>query len=373
MVNKTRAATKLRIIAWNANSLTDKRDELEEFAHRLRADVMLISETFLKPQSWEPNIRNYKLYRMDRDGVRGGTAVYVRCTIDHSEVDTPTLQILEGCSVIVNTEKHGPIRIVSVYNPPNKKLLPEDLDALLKEDNLPLILAGDLNAKHLAWYSRVNNASGRSLLKFATEHHLAVIGPEEPTHFHRAGHPPDLLDIAVVRGYNHNINVSTTNDLSSDHNPIIIDLHNDEKGSTPTTSTTNWEVFTSLLNDEFGNLPIINTTQELDEAVAVLTTKVQRAIHKASRPKPTAAANRPKLPAQILEIIKNRQAARRTWHRTHDPADKTMYNRLTTELRDELRAHKNECWKEALTAADEHAVKYWHLCKALRKKRAPAK
>lgn len=366
-------AANLRLIAWNANSLHDKINELEELAHRVKADAILVSETFLKASDRDPKIRNFKVYRNDRAGIGGGTAIFIRQSLDHSVLTVPNLVNLEATAITIQTEAMGLVRFVAIYNSPKRDLLERDLNTLSNMDDLPFILAGDFNAKHSAWHSRLTNKRGRTLYNFALKEHLDIFGPEEPTYFSNQGYRPDVLDIAVSRRITSTTEISTLHELSSDHNPIIIDIGDDASQlPSPTHKITDWPYFATHLNQELGVLPTISNTQDLEHAVENLTAKIQQSIQFASRQTQPKRYVTPKLPPEILQLIQNRRIARRQWLQSQDPNDKVLYNRLTTKLRDEIRQQKNEQWKNTLEAADDDETKYWHIAKALRRKRAPA-
>ena len=96
-------------------------------------------------------------------------------------------------------------RRYTVYHPPGHRAPPhEEWDALLDSDP-PTIVAGDLNARAVEDDPRV-----------------LIIGPSEPTYFSRAGHPPDVLDIVIVKAVPFHLQVSAVSDLSSDHDPLLV-------------------------------------------------------------------------------------------------------------------------------------------------------
>jgi hypothetical protein len=59
-------------------------------------------------------------------------------------------------------------------------------------------LAGDLNAKHPFWNSRVSNPSGEKLLNLFDLDDFEISAPQCPTHYSPAGNG-DVLDIVVHR------------------------------------------------------------------------------------------------------------------------------------------------------------------------------
>ncbi|GLV46073.1 hypothetical protein CBL_05159 [Carabus blaptoides fortunei] len=172
----------LKIAFWNIAGLRSGRNEAELFADDHNIDVLLLNETHLRACD-NPKIRNYSLYRTNRDGAGGGTAIYIR-----SSLVSATAVNIEATAVVILTAS-GPLRLTAVYKSPNKTLLDADLESLLVTGQ-PTIIAGDLNVKDPSWNSRVTNRSGIKLRDFADTHNIAVYGPIEPT----AGHRPDVLD-----------------------------------------------------------------------------------------------------------------------------------------------------------------------------------
>jgi hypothetical protein len=70
-------------------------------------------------------------------------------------------------------------------------------------------LAGDLNAKHPFWNSRVSNPSGKNLLNLFDLEDFEISAPQCPTHYSPAGNV-DVLDIVVHR------NIRLSNVIVSD-------------------------------------------------------------------------------------------------------------------------------------------------------------
>lgn len=55
-------------------------------------------------------------------------------------------------------------------------------DSLVTNGNRSIIIAGDFNAKHVTWGSRINNARGNILLDWLAQHNLVIINEGvEPT------------------------------------------------------------------------------------------------------------------------------------------------------------------------------------------------
>ena len=355
----------LSVVFWNANGLAPKRDELHEFVSRHNLDVILVQETFLKPDI-NPKIPNYRLYRNDRlTGRGGGTAIYVKSSIEHHLFYTPALQHIEATTVIINTSSAGPVKFVSAYNPPNKRILDTDLDSLLI-DNIPTIIAGDLNSKHPNWNSRVTNTNGKILNSYIELNtNCIAAGPFTPTHF--SHNRPDILDIAVLKDCPLTFSLDTLNDLSSDHNPVLMNLgHDHPDDSIPVSrSKISWPKFTEHLKNTLGPIPYINTIPELEDSVSALTTKIQTSLQFATSQFQTTAKTL-NVPTHIMDLIREKRRARRRAQISLDPTDRTTANRLIQQVRSELRQLRESRWTDLVESLDTEDNSLWRLSKALR-------
>ncbi|GJQ79034.1 hypothetical protein Trydic_g8736 [Trypoxylus dichotomus] len=87
---------------WNANGLSNKKTELEEFIQRHQMDVLLIGETHLRAND-RLSLRNFRVYRTDREGARGGgTAIMIKSSIDHYAGRELDLHNIEATNITVN-------------------------------------------------------------------------------------------------------------------------------------------------------------------------------------------------------------------------------------------------------------------------------
>lgn len=179
MIQK-RTPNSLKILMWNANGLHQKLNELQHFLQQHNIDIALISETHLNANK-TVKVVNYNLYRNDRlNNTYGGTAIYVKKNIDHTKLPIPNLIQLESNGIEVYT-KHGKIKIYAAYHSPKKTHLVQDLHTILSTND-STIIAGDFNAKHSDWNSRVNNYNGIELQNYVNSHNVIAVGPTEPTH-----------------------------------------------------------------------------------------------------------------------------------------------------------------------------------------------
>lgn len=366
MDNTTRRRNSLKILHWNANGIRQHREELQEFLVERRIDVALISETHLRPGDGMSS-PTHRIYRTDRQGPRGGgTAVYIHRRLDHYPLPTPQTTDLEVTMVCVKTTR-GSLNLAAGYIPPDKEAIPDELDAVF-DSGRPTILAGDLNAKHPAWHSRVRNQKGRLIQRYVEERRIAVLAPSDPTHFHGRG--ADVLDIALLLNVSMPATTYTIQELGSDHLPVVLHLGDAEVGEAPIRKAVDWKMFSDILSQQTFSNDEILTVQDLDKAVDGLTTHLQGAQERSSRAKILPAADKT-LPQDLRELIREKNRAKKRYARTLDPLHKRELNQLQARVKDSLKAEYNERFAEKLSILQAKDVSLWRMTKALRQTRAP--
>ena len=92
-----------------------------------------------------------------------------------------------------------PFKILAAYLSPSRPLIGADLTTCFG-GGLPVLMAGDLNAKYVDWNSRLTKRRGKLLRDYADENSCLIFGPETPTtNPYNNSATPDVLDIAVRR------------------------------------------------------------------------------------------------------------------------------------------------------------------------------
>lgn len=218
----------LKVGYFNANGISNQRDEIATFIRDYQLDVFLVQETFLKPAQRNPRLANYELVRNDRTrSAKGGTLIYYKRSLHCIPIDTPTLAHIEASICRIGMTGHSPITLVSAYIPPGNGALTiqPDFEALFALSDSVLI-AGDFNAKHESWNSHSRNARGRNLEFLSSALNFDIVAPLQPTHYPQIiDHRPDVLDIALLKNVNLRIrSLEAFDELNSDHRPVILDL-----------------------------------------------------------------------------------------------------------------------------------------------------
>lgn len=167
---------KLKIANWNATSVVNKKEELEDFLLSNNIDVALISETWLKPDL-KFKLKKFHCYRSDRITHGGGVAIIIKKGIPHEPAKPETSLNLE--IIVYKIKTSPPFYIGAAYNPPQShEHLAEELTVFLRQ--YPnIVIGGDFNAKHSFWNCSTNNSSGNILRDLSLEKNFIIVYPPE--------------------------------------------------------------------------------------------------------------------------------------------------------------------------------------------------
>jgi len=120
-----------------------------------------------------------------------------------------------------------------------------------------------------------------------------------------AGHKPDVLDIALIRLPQLSHELVNLNELSSDHNPVLIILSDSPITSSPpiTSICINWSKYMATIDCLSPPVkPPIRTSQDIGEALAHLNTSIVNGAHVSSYIKNNRTYKNA-LPTEIVEEI----------------------------------------------------------------------
>jgi len=140
-----------------------------------------------------------------------------------------------------------------VYKRPSDQLLQNDLNTITQSSKW-FVAVGDLNAKHFLWNSRCVNAAGLVLYRHASQSDYSIKATGTPTHFPGTWHHrPDVLDIALVKLPLQTTQITNLSELSSDHNPILLQISDSAITSTLPANNfkINWNKFETTIDHLF--------------------------------------------------------------------------------------------------------------------------
>jgi len=117
------------------------------------------------------------------------------CTVLYHTVPVKGLRHMEATVMLAS----GPLRIVAVYLLPSRPLIDLELSACLG-GSVPFLMAGDLNAKHMDWNSRLITTGGRLGCNYANENSCLIYGSDTPTMVpYNSSTNPGVLDIVLKK------------------------------------------------------------------------------------------------------------------------------------------------------------------------------
>jgi hypothetical protein len=193
--------------------------KLEHFLSQQGVDICLLSETFLNDDQ-AFRLANYVCHCTDRPTAGGGTAILVRRDIVHLSLPIPGLTHLEATAIQV-TMPGKPVKILAVYLFPSRPLIGAYLSVCFG-GGLPILMAGDLNAKHVDWNLRLSTRRGKLLRDYADGNCL-IFGPDSPiTNPYNPLAIPDVLDIVITKNLPFPVYLTSCSALRSDHLPVLI-------------------------------------------------------------------------------------------------------------------------------------------------------
>jgi hypothetical protein len=364
----------LSILLWNANGLTQHKNELDIYLHTHRIDIALISETHFTNRT-RFYISDYTTYRTDHpDGTaHGGTAILVRSTLTHFQRPGTTQPNLQTTSVMIRT-LYKDITVTAVYFPPRFTITKDMFSMFFDSLGTCFITGGDYNSKHTHWGSRLCTPRGRQLFRCLTEKNLQTISPFSPTYWPASPRKiPDLLDFFIQKGLtNIPYELRTEHDLSSDHLPIRLTLWAEYQiTSKPNLvcGDMDWDKFRQLLDRSLSVPVSLQTCDQLEDAVEYFTNSIQTAAWMSCTP--WQRNNLPRYPQFIRNLIREKRRMRKRWHNSRLNADKHLYNVLNNQLKKQLRLFREDRTNEELSRLNTKDGSLWHKTKQLLRQPTP--
>jgi len=275
---------------------------MEHFLSQHGVDICLLSETFLNPgQAF--CLANYVCHRTNRPTTGGGAAILVRRGIVHHSVPIPGLTHLEATATQV-TLAGKPVLILAGYLSPSRPLIGADLNACFG-GGLPVLMAGDLNAKHVDWNTRLNTRRGKLLSEYADGNSCLIFGPDSPTtNPYNPLITPDVLDIVKTKNLSFLVYLTSCRALSSDHLAVLIDTSCRSSFHNPPDRSdfrrTDWASFQTQLEELIPFDSELHNEMAIDTCVENFSGAVLKALA-ASTPK---RRPRPPVPAGIQDEIR---------------------------------------------------------------------
>lgn len=259
------------------------------------------------------------------------------------------LQALECCGIRLSTSL-GFISLFSIYKPPLNPLLDSDLTALINLDTTVLI-AGDFNCKQVSWGCAATNTNGKKMHDYLESYpSLDIHSPTQHTHYHAPTDSWDTLDFLITKNWHSSITCETKFDLISDHLPVVFCLNivaNRKQCMIPRKVHYNWNKYQRYIDSNIPSVPPPTAKSEVDELAEKITTITTEALEHSLKANPARCFTKP-LPAEILNLIREKRKIRKLHHRTGWPQYKSQFNSLNNTIKSKISSFKAENWAKAV-------------------------
>ncbi|GFV49977.1 probable RNA-directed DNA polymerase from transposon X-element [Trichonephila clavipes] len=201
---------------------------------------------------------------------------------------------------------------------------------------------------------------------------LNVAFPPTPTRF---GHnSANTIDIAIIKNFYYPFTINSIDDLSSDHNPVLLNFNFKlaVEPPNPRAVTTDWNAFRINLNNNLSLFDFhpnnINNTCDLENKISEFTEAVIETHSHASRPIETDRRNF--TPLHINRLLKLKNYLRKQYHQTLNPLFKTQYNKAQSDFKKELKKHNDSIWQKRLESLNTTDNSLWRTQKFFKNKRS---
>jgi ribonuclease HI len=357
----------ITIVHWNAEGVTNKKTELEQYLHQHNINICCLQETHL--QEGKPfKIRGYQVFRSDRQGRRkGGVATLVRNNINASE-SRRYMDEAEYIEVKV-TLRDSTFNIVNYYCPDDKML---SLDTLNVPDSGYLIV-GDFNSQSQSWGYNTMDRRGEEVETWQDEHHLILINDptDTPTFYSRRWHSTTTPDLALCTEDVHKkISRTVESQLGgSDHRPVLLTITGRTEVDPPQHARWNykkaqWGLFSIRSNELTKHIAvdgrnINNVVKEFNNnIVRAAKEAIPRGVRKNYTPYWTA-----ELQKAHDELTQAREEAEANANQDNNIK---LQEKKATFLKIKLES-KRRSWREKTTSLcmERDTTKLWKLTKAL--------
>ena len=368
----------LRIITWNANGLNQRAQELEIFLHTNNVDIALISETHFSNKS-HFKIRGFDSYWTTHpsERARGGSAILIKSNIKHYQQEDFRENYIQATVITIQFNEAN-LNIVAAYCPPRHTPTKSQFNHMFNKLGPRFIIGGDYNIKHTAWGSRlISPGKGNELLRAINESKCDYLSSGEPTYWPTDPRKiPDLLDFFILKGISLSCSQAEgIHDLTSDHTPVLLSLNakviTEKQKQKLTNKYTDWNLFREKLEETVNLKVCLKTREELEQQTIIFIENIRIAARHATPASKYQAACGIKYPAEIRELIKERRKARRIWHCTRNPSDKTLFNRVSNKVNKLIKYYKQECFDRYLSGLSPDMDKDYSLWKATRLLKRP--
>jgi hypothetical protein len=152
--SRTNGGKVLRLAYRKTDGVRGKKLELEQIFSKPGVDIFLLNKTHLG-SGRDLRFANYVFHRTDSLIRVGGTVILVHRSLCCTSLGSAA----PGGYCRAPSVATRPVKLVATYLSPTRHLIKADLTECLSR-GFPVLMAGDLNAKHTDWSSGLTTANG---------------------------------------------------------------------------------------------------------------------------------------------------------------------------------------------------------------------
>ncbi|GBO13759.1 RNA-directed DNA polymerase from mobile element jockey [Araneus ventricosus] len=228
------------------------------------------------------------------------------------------------------------------------------------------IICGDFNAHHTSWGCNSNSHRGTTLFHFVNAAGLEILAPSTPTRF--GPFSSSTIDLAIVREFLYPYEIHSLPELSSDHNPVLLNFY--FKYTIPSINgktKTNWNKFRNNINlAENLNNSIINSPSDLENLVEKFETIILDAKIAASNPIPNSQTY---IDPRIRELNNERNFVRKSFQRNRDPVLRAILNKLNKKINKLNDKIETDNYIKTLTDVNTDDGTFWNFTQPFKRKK----
>ena len=369
----------IKVCSWNSNGVSQHRLEIINFLAQNNIDVLLLCETHLTNKHFFaiPGFTFYKTNHPDGKA-HGGTGILIRRRLKHHFLGSYAHNYLQATAISIHCKGKN-IALAAVYCPPRFALNESQFLGFFKTLGEKFLAAGDYNAKHTYWGSRLCNPKGRNLYSAVLKNNLDISSPGQPTYWPSDHNKiPDLIDFAVTKGIHRDlISARVLNDLSSDHSPITFEIYEDPKlvvGTQKLTShNTNWLQYKKYVSTHIHTNYTIENKEQIDDAVTVLNSILTNAAKNSTHKIEYAERRQHCITNSEIEmLVAEKRRLRRAWQQNRSPISKSRFKDAVSRLKIALSKEKYNRHYNFVKNLSPNKTKERSLWKASRILKTPA-
>ena len=171
----------ISVIILNCKSINSKLGEIKLLLYMEKADIMCVSETWLKDNKYNPKFINYNCIFKNREtlGGGGGIGVIIKRNIKYQEVKLNPYKAgkLEIQAIKIFT-KVSEITLVNLYNP-NEDITEAEFEHYIHQIGDRFLLVGDFNAHTPILDSKCKkrNKTGKALENIIEQEAVCLVNP----------------------------------------------------------------------------------------------------------------------------------------------------------------------------------------------------